>query len=154
MQRLTDAQVDRIARELAGRLGATPTGASARAPRPAPTPAPASRDVPTPEAQPGEGIFETVDECVVAARAAFEALDGMTLAKRHEIVAAIRAAMHREGDALARLAWEETGLGRYEDKVVKNRLVTDKTPGPEILVPETTTGDDGLTLTEWAPFGV
>ncbi len=156
MQRLTDAQVDRIARELAGRLGATPpaTSAPVGASAPAPTPAPAPRDVPLAQPQPGDGVFETVDECVAAARAAFEALDAMTLAKRHEIVAAIREAMHREGDALARLAWEETGLGRYEDKVVKNRLVTDKTPGPEILVPETTTGDDGLTLTEWAPFGV
>ena len=62
--------------------------------------------------------------------------------------------MLRDGDDLARLAWEETGLGRYEDKIIKNRLVTEKTPGTEALQPETTTGDHGLTLMEWAPFGV
>ena len=152
MQRLTEAQVDRIARELAGRLGAPASTAPAPARVVKPTPPAPSR--PTAPQQLGDGVLESVDQCVAAARAAFQALDAMTLAKRKEIVAAIRDAMHREGDALARLAWEETGLGRYEDKVVKNRLVTDKTPGPEILVPETTTGDDGLTLTEWAPFGV
>ena len=36
---------------------------------------------------------------------------------------------------LAYLAREETGLGRAEDKVVKNRMVTTKTPGPEDLEP-------------------
>ena len=158
MQRLTEAQVDRIARELAGRLGASPAPAAAPSTPPAAPPvaarpeaAAARSSAPQPT---GDGVFATVDECVAAARTAFAALDAMTLAKRHEIVAAIREAMHREADALARLAWEETGLGRTEDKIQKNRLVTDKTPGPEILVPETTTGDDGLTLTEWAPFGV
>ena len=49
---------------------------------------------------------------------------------------------------------EETGLGRAEDKVKKNRLVIDKTPGPEILQPSAWTGDRGLTLVERAPYGV
>ena len=52
------------------------------------------------------------------------------------------------------MAVEETGLGRYLDKIEKNRLVAEKTPGVEALEPKTWTGDDGLTLTEWAPYGV
>ena len=44
--------------------------------------------------------------------------------------------------------------GRVEDKVLKNRLVTTKTPGTEALKPDATSGDHGLTLTERAPFGV
>ena len=55
---------------------------------------------------------------------------------------------------MARMAVEETGLGRYLDKIEKNRLVAEKTPGVEALEPKTWTGDDGLTLTEWAPYGV
>ncbi len=66
----------------------------------------------------------------------------------------IRRRLLEKAEALARRAVEETGLGRIPDKVAKNRLVISKTPGPEILVPEATTGDDGLTLTEYAPFGV
>lgn len=55
---------------------------------------------------------------------------------------------------LSTLAAEETGLGRAEDKVKKNLLVTIKTPGPEILEPRAHSGDRGLTLIERAPFGV
>ena len=52
-----------------------------------------------------------------------------------------------------------TGIGpRYcpsvEDKVVKNALVTEKTPGLEDLWPQAVTGDHGLSLIEPAPFGV
>ena len=42
-------------------------------------------------------------------------------------------------------------MGRVEDKVEKNLLVTNATPGPEILRPAVITGDHGLTLTELAP---
>ena len=57
-------------------------------------------------------------------------------------------------EALAKSAREETGLGRFEDKVVKNRLVTERTPGLEDLFPSAVTGDHGLSLIEPAPFGV
>jgi acyl-CoA reductase-like NAD-dependent aldehyde dehydrogenase len=91
---------------------------------------------------------------VAAARRAFRALDALTLAKRYEIVAAMRSVMRANAELLARMAWEETGLGRAEDKIQKNLLVTEKTPGPEILQPLAWTGDRGLTLVERAPYGV
>ncbi len=141
MRRLTDQQVDRIARDLVAKLG---TGTSSAA----------AVLAPFQDQGPGEGVYDTVDVCVTAAAAAFRNLGAASLAKRGEIIVAIRDAMRTHGDELARLAWEETGLGRYEDKIIKNSLVTEKTPGTEALRPETTTGDDGLTLMEWAPFGV
>jgi acyl-CoA reductase-like NAD-dependent aldehyde dehydrogenase len=100
------------------------------------------------------GIFDSIDEAVRAAGAAFRQYDDMGLSKRNSIVAAIRSAMREHGNALAREAHEETGLGRYEDKVLKNQLVTEKTPGTEDLQPNAVTGDNGLTLTEPAPYGV
>src|ERR1039457_1378371 len=100
------------------------------------------------------GIFDNMDEAVRAAGAAFGLFDEMGLKKRNVIIAAIRNAMREHGSALAREAFEETGLGRYEDKVLKNQLVTEKTPGPEDLRPEAVIGDDGLNLTEPAPYGV
>ena len=57
-------------------------------------------------------------------------------------------------EELSRMAHEETGLGRYEDKIQKNRLVALKTPGTEILQPTAWSGDRGLTLMELAPYGV
>ena len=85
---------------------------------------------------------------------AFVQFDDMGLQKRNAIIAAIRDAMREHGSALASEAHEETGLGRYEDKILKNQLVTEKTPGTEDLQPQAITGDHGLNLTEPAPYGV
>jgi acyl-CoA reductase-like NAD-dependent aldehyde dehydrogenase len=52
------------------------------------------------------------------------------------------------------MALEETGLGRLEDKLRKNRLATLRTPGLEDLRPVAYSGDHGLTLVERAPYGV
>ena len=52
------------------------------------------------------------------------------------------------------MAQEETGLGRWEDKVVKNKLGILKTPGAEDINPEAYSDDYGLTLVERAPYGV
>lgn len=102
----------------------------------------------------GDGVFSTIDEAVTAARAAFFAFDRVGLSQRVAIVEAVREVCRREGAALAKFAHDETGLGRYEDKIIKNQVVTEKTPGPEILEPLARTGDRGLMLTEPAPFGV
>jgi acyl-CoA reductase-like NAD-dependent aldehyde dehydrogenase len=168
MRHLTDTQVDLIARALAERLGGqgAPSegrpGAAARVDTAMAAIAGADDSgyvarmttVSGPAVTTGDGVFPTVDQCVEAATVAFRELSAGTLARRSQIVASVREAMLREGDRLAELAWRETGLGRLAHKVIKNRLVTEKTPGTEALQPVTTTGDSGLTLMEWAPFGV
>ncbi len=143
MTRLNDAQIDAIARGLAARIG------GGTAPPAVPAPAAAPMSPPT-----GDGVFPTVDACVDAARTAFRQLTALSLTRRQEIIAAIRAAVLSAVEDLARQAVEETGLGRVEHKTIKNRLVTTKTPGPECLTPRAETGDHGLTLTEYAPYGV
>ncbi len=108
----------------------------------------------TVDADLGDGIHPTIDAAVGAARRAFLRYRDAGLDARREIVESIRAAMLREGERLAYLAREETGIGRAEDKVVKNRLVTTKTSGPEDLEPQAVTGDQGMMVTEYAPYGV
>jgi aldehyde dehydrogenase len=102
----------------------------------------------------GDGIHSTIDQAVSAARNAFTKYREMGLESRKTIVESMRAAMLREGERLAYMAAQETGIGRAEDKVVKNRLVTTKTPGPEDLEPHVVTGDAGMMVTEYAPYGV
>jgi acyl-CoA reductase-like NAD-dependent aldehyde dehydrogenase len=102
----------------------------------------------------GCGVFSAVGEAVEAARTAFESYRDLGLEARVRIIAAVREAMEREARALAQRAHAETGLGRPEDKEIKNLLVTRKTPGPEDLAPAARTGDQGMTVTEYAPFGV
>jgi acyl-CoA reductase-like NAD-dependent aldehyde dehydrogenase len=100
------------------------------------------------------GIFPDVGSAVDAATTAFRQLDLLPLARREDIVRHMRQAARDHAQVLAYEAWQETGMGRYEDKIEKNLLVADKTPGPEILQPIAWSGDRGLTLTERAPYGV
>ncbi len=141
---LSDRQVDIIATRLAERL----TGAPATAAQ-----APAARAAAA-NATLGEGVFATIDDAVDAARTAYRQFDGMPLNGRQKIIAAIRASMLEHAEELANHAHRETGLGRPEHKLIKNRLVTRKTSGTEVLTPHAVTGDNGLTLTEYAPYGV
>ena len=101
-----------------------------------------------------DGIFPTIDAAVEAAWTAFTTYRAMGLDARYRVIEGIREAMRAHAGDLADLAHRETGLGRAEDKVRKNLLVTDRTPGPEDLEPETRTGDQGIAITERAPYGI
>lgn len=95
-----------------------------------------------------------LDTAVASARAAYLALERRSLDLRYAVVTAMRNAMLAHVKELARFAVQETGLGRVEDKIKKNLLVTVKTPGPEFLEPHAKSGDHGLMLMERAPYGV
>lgn len=144
MAPLSDQQVDRIALRLAERMGRESPVSRGQSP-------PVSGDW---TSFSGEGIFADLDDAVEAARIAFSRLGDGSLALREKIIAKLREVFLAEAESLAREAWEETGLGRLEDKILKNRLVTLRTPGVEDLAPAAATGDAGLTLFEPAPYGV
>jgi acyl-CoA reductase-like NAD-dependent aldehyde dehydrogenase len=113
--------------------------------------------VAAPEAPPafdGRGVLENVDSAVRAAQTSFEELRDIPLETRERMISAMRAAVLAESDRLSEMAVEETGLGRVEDKIRKNRLVATRTPGLEDLRPVAFSGDHGLTLIERAPYGV
>jgi aldehyde dehydrogenase len=98
------------------------------------------------------GVFEGLDEAIAAADKAYRRLD--TQAARERVVEVIRRAARLSARRLAEMAVDETGMGRVEDKVKKNLLVANRTPGPEILSPSAISGDMGLTLVENAAWGV
>ncbi|MEI6633862.1 MAG: aldehyde dehydrogenase, partial [Chlamydiota bacterium] len=102
----------------------------------------------------GDGVFPDVDSALRAAELAQRELDAQSLDKRREMVAVIRRAVEENVQTLARMAIDETKLGRYEDKITKNLCVAQRTPGTEDLKPIAFTGDHGLTLVERAPYGV
>jgi aldehyde dehydrogenase len=101
----------------------------------------------------GRGIFPDVDSAVAAARRAFHVYSTVPLETRKRMIGNVRRRCAEAVDLMSRMAVEETGLGRVADKIAKNHLVIDKTPGPEILEPKVYTGDHGLCLTEFAPYG-
>lgn len=109
---------------------------------------------PTPPVTSDQGIFEQVDDAVQAAQKAQQAWMALPMEKRVQAVQAMRQTALDHAREMAQLAHAETGLGRPENKLAKNILQAQKTPGPEDLESHTYTGDHGLTLTELAPFGV
>lgn len=100
-----------------------------------------------------DGIFDTASEAVQAAYEAYKSMLTLSLEKRGEMIAAIRAEFRQNIEELARMEIEETGMGRYEDKVRKISWATEDTPGIEDIRPEVFSGDYGLTLVERMPFG-
>lgn len=101
-----------------------------------------------------DGVFPTLDEAVTAATNAFQQLHDLPLTIRKDMVAHMRQAGREHAMVLAEIAVEETGMGRVEDKTLKNILNADKTQGPEVLETGAWSGDGGLTVTEYAPYGV
>jgi len=144
MKPLSDQDVQAIIARVRSRLGGTADAAPLHPRVP----------VDIPDTSLGEGLFATVDEAVTAADRAYERYTALGTGIRTAVVASIRSVMLANAEHLAKLAHEETGLGRVEDKVRKNILVSTRTPGPEDLEPLIETGDGGMMLTDHAPFGV
>lgn len=101
-----------------------------------------------------KGIFDDLDSATGAARAAFEQWENTSLERRNLVIEAMREVTRRLAPELSEMAVQETGLGNVKDKIQKNLLCANKTPGTEILRPAAFSGDHGLMITERAPFGV
>jgi propionaldehyde dehydrogenase len=100
------------------------------------------------------GIFQDMNEAVEAAWHGQKKLVKFNLETRGKFIEAMRKEARKHVELFARMAVEESGMGRYEDKVLKNIVAIEKTPGIEDLRSEAYSGDDGLTLIELSPYGV
>ncbi|MBM6869437.1 aldehyde dehydrogenase EutE [Pseudoflavonifractor phocaeensis] len=102
------------------------------------------------------GVFATMDDAINAAEIGQRQYLKRSMADRAKYVQTIRDVVLRRDvmEYISRVAVEETGMGGYEYKVIKNTLAATKTPGIEDLTTEALSGDDGLTLVEYSPFGV
>ena len=148
MAGLTDAEVKEIIARVQGRVGDTAfPGRAGLAIEASDALAGADEDL-------GEGVYATVDQAVSAARRAFQTYRSVGLEARKGLIEAVRSMMRSENERLAYMARRETGIGRADDKVLKNALVIEQTPGPEDLEPHVVTGDHGMMITEYAPYGV
>ena len=142
-----DAVIQRVMAELrqGARVGHGPRPEPQRAETP---PRPAN------EARHGGSLFADVNTAVAAGRQAYLQLKELPLTVREHMISAIRRAMRENAQPLAHEAWVETGMGRYEDKIEKVLLNANKAPGTDFLDTGAWSGDGGLTVVEFAPYGV
>jgi len=99
------------------------------------------------------GVFRDVDAAVEAAAQAQRQLAGASVKARADAVDCIRSVMRRDKEELARLEFEETKVGKLAHKLEKLEVAAG-VPGVEMLRTDATSGDHGLTVTEYAPYGV
>ena len=100
------------------------------------------------------GVFPTVDGAVAAADSAFQSYRNSSLADRKKAVSCIRDICVDQAEELGRMELEETKIGRLDHKIAKLRGTIPLIPGVEYLRTDINSGDDGLTLTDYTPFGV
>ncbi|MCQ2013434.1 aldehyde dehydrogenase family protein [Clostridium butyricum] len=102
------------------------------------------------------GIFDTMDNAIEASDLAQKKLLKLSMQERQKYVDTIKATvLKRENlELISKMSVDETKIGKYEHKLIKNRVAAEKTPGTEDLVTEAVTGDKGITLVEYCPFGV
>ncbi len=102
----------------------------------------------------GHGLFNDMNEAISAAKKAQQVVKNMSMDQREQIITLIRKKTVENAELLAQMAVDETGMGNVGHKILKNRLVAEKTPGTEDIKTVAWSGDRGLTLVEMGPFGV
>jgi aldehyde dehydrogenase len=100
------------------------------------------------------GVFNDVNEAIAAATAAQRAFEQRGLDDRRKAVACIRKICTEQAEQLGREEIEETKIGRLEHKIEKLTIIGERIPGVEFLRTEAFSGENGITLQEYAPFGV
>lgn len=138
-------EIARVVAEVLKRLEKEELGAVLTAPAPSAIPQPSGC---------GGVVYPTVDAAVKSAQKAQAVFQEQGLEIRRAVIRAMRKAAIANAERLAKMAVQETGMGRWEDKVQKNLVCATRTPGVEDLVSRAYTGDEGLTLVEYAPYGV
>jgi aldehyde dehydrogenase len=102
----------------------------------------------------GRGVFNDVEDAVKAAVAAQREFESRGLEDRRKAVACVRKICSEQAEPLGREELEETKIGRLVHKIEKLQVIADRIPGVEFLRTEAFSGENGIALQEYAPFGV
>ncbi|MGH9807443.1 MAG: aldehyde dehydrogenase, partial [Terriglobia bacterium] len=102
----------------------------------------------------GFGVFKDVSSAVEAATTAQAEFARRGLEERRKAVACVRKICVEQSEPLGREEYEETKIGRLEHKIEKLVAAGERVPGVEALQTDCFSGENGVTLVEYAPFGV
>jgi aldehyde dehydrogenase len=152
-----------VVAEVLGKLGGTATATNQPSPAPsAPTPAPKSdscgcgtkKTSAANVALRGKfGVFQDANEACAAAQEAFLQLQQKGVAARRKIEEIVKSLAEKNAEAWGRLELDETKIGRLDHKIAKLQIIK-LVPGVDWLNPYGRSGDHGITLEEYTPFGV
>ncbi len=101
-----------------------------------------------------KGVFSDMNIAIEESKKAQAIVHKMSMDQREQIITNIRKKTIEYAETLAHMGVEETGMGNVGHKILKHKLVAEKTPGTEDITTTAWSGDRGLTLVEMGPFGV
>jgi aldehyde dehydrogenase len=99
------------------------------------------------------GVFQDANEACAAAHSGFLQLKQKGVAARAKVVELIKAMAEANAVEWGKLELEETKIGRLDHKIEKLKIIN-LVPGVEWLNPDGRSGDHGIMLEEYTPFGV
>jgi aldehyde dehydrogenase len=99
------------------------------------------------------GVFQDANEACAAAQAGFLQLKQKGVAARAKVVEIVKTLAEANAAEWGRIELEETKIGRLDHKIEKLKIIK-LVPGVEWLHPDARSGDHGITLEEYTPFGV
>jgi len=99
------------------------------------------------------GVFQTAAEACEAAMASFVKLQQGGVAARRKVIDIVKTMCDANAAQWGRIELEETKIGRLDHKIEKLQGIKN-VPGIEWLQPRGFSGDHGISLEEFTPFGV
>jgi aldehyde dehydrogenase len=99
------------------------------------------------------GVFKDAGEACAAAHSGFLQLKKKGVAARARVIEIVKAMAEANAVEWGRIELEETKIGRLDHKIEKLQIIK-LVPGVEWLRPDGRSGDHGITLEEYTPFGV
>lgn len=99
------------------------------------------------------GVFGCPDRAAEAAHGAFLRLRKLGVDGRRKVVDIVKSLCVANSEGWGKYELDETRIGRLDHKIEKLQIIR-HVPGVEWLRPDALSGDAGITLEEYAPFGV
>jgi len=160
MSAVNETLIRDVVAEVLGKLGGAAPAMAKPSPAPsapAPKPEAASPSVKRASAAPALrgkfGVFATADEACAAAQEAFLQLKQKGVEARRKIEEIVKTLAEANAEAWGKIEYDETQIGRLDHKIAKLKIIK-LVPGVDWLRPDARSGDHGITLEEYTPFGV
>ena len=100
------------------------------------------------------GVYDDMGAACEAAHRSFEKLRDLGVSARRKAIQVIRTMCVAKAEEWGSIEFAETKIGRLDHKIEKLKICGDLVPGVEFLERMAFSGDFGLTIIDFAPWGV
>ena len=100
------------------------------------------------------GVYEKMEDAAEAAHRSYEKLHQLGITARKKAIGVIRRMCVANAQEWGTIEFNETKIGRLDHKIEKLKICGDLVPGVEFLERTAFSGDFGLTVIDFAPWGL